>query len=346
MKKENLIIYSFALVKLLVPFLLIHAAFELHRDEYLYLADADHLAWGYIEMPPMLAVLGYISKLLGGTVHTVQLWGGVFGALTVIVVGKIAIQLKGNAFAVFIACLAFLCSGFLRMNILFQPNFLDVFFWTLATHYIIYWIDTEDKKYLYYLGICFGLGILGKYTTAFYILPFLVSLILTERRKWLLNPHLYFAMFLGLAVCSPNLYWQYTHHFPVMHHMDLLTNQQLKYNSRSEFIINQLLIALPSFFIWLGGLWFLLMKKEGRKYITIAFIYLGIVSLLLYFNGKGYYAAAIYPSLMAFGGIWFSQLINQKYFGWLRWLAPVCMVGFTWLILPLILPYTTPQKLM
>ena len=169
------IIALFALIKLLVPFVFINAQFELHRDEYLYLADADHLAWGYIEMPPLLAVLGYISKLLGGTVHSVQLWGGIFGALTVMMVGKIVTKLNGDSFAVFIACMAFLCSGFLRMNILFQPNFLDVFSWTLATYLIICWIDTDDKKYLYYLGICFGFGILGKYTTAFYIISFLAS---------------------------------------------------------------------------------------------------------------------------------------------------------------------------
>ena len=326
--RSTYIIAVFALIKLLIPFLLIHSQFELHRDEYLYLADADHLAWGYIEMPPFLAVLGYISKLLGGTVYTVQLWGGVFGALTVIVIGKIVWQLKGNGYAVFMACLAFLCSGFLRMHILFQPNFLDVFFWTLSSYYIICWIDTDNKKYLYLLGICFGFGMLGKYSTAFYILSFLAAVLLTDKRKWLLNKNFYLSMLLGLAICSPNLVWQYVHHFPVMHHMDLLTNQQLKYNSRTEFLANQFLIALPSFFIWLGGLWYIMMKKEGRKYMAIAFIYLGIIAILLYFNGKGYYAAAIYPTLMAFGGIWFSKLVSGKWFVWLRWVTPAFMIFF------------------
>jgi hypothetical protein len=63
----------------------------------LYLADADHLDWGYIEMPPLLAVLGFISKLLGGTIFTVHIWGGLSGALTVIVVGEDRIKLKGNS---------------------------------------------------------------------------------------------------------------------------------------------------------------------------------------------------------------------------------------------------------
>lgn len=340
-----LIIAVFAVVKFLVPFLLIHPQFELHRDEFLYLADADHLAWGYIEMPPILAFMGYLSKLAGGSIYTVYFWGGLTGALTVWLIGRSVLQLKGSSQAVFLACLAFLCSGFLRMHILFQPNFLDVFFWTWASYLLICWIDTDDKKYVYRLGICFGLGILGKYSIAFYIIAFAMAMVLTERRKWLRNPHFYMAMALGILICSPNLLWQWTHHFPVLHHMDLLTKQQLQYNSRTDFIVNQFLITLPCFFIWLGGLWFLLMKPQGRKYIALAFIYIGIIALLLYFNGKGYYAAAIYPTLMVFGGIWLAQLAEKKGRKWLLVAAPALMLFLTWRILPMILPYQSPETL-
>lgn len=339
------IIALFAVIKFLIPFLLIHPAFELHRDEFLYLADSDHMAWGYIEMPPLLAVLGWLSKLAGGSIDTVYFWSGLSGALTMIVIGKIVLRLKGNSTAVLFACLAFLCSGFLRMHILFQPNFLDVFFWTLSSYCIICLVDSGRTKYFYYLGICLGLGMLGKYSTAFYILSFSVAIVLTGQRKWLRNPHFYFAMLLGILICLPNLYWQYTHQFPVWHHMDLLTRQQLQFNNRKDFLIDQLLILLPAFFIWMGGLWYILMKKEGRRYMIIGFLYMGIISLLLYFNGKGYYAAAIYPTLIAFGGIWFSQLVSQKYTAWLRWVAPVFILGVTLLALPVLIPYQSPDKL-
>jgi hypothetical protein len=343
--RSTYIIAFFALVKLLIPFVFIHSQFELHRDEYLYLADADHLAWGYIEMPPLLAFLGFISKLLGGTVFTVRLWGGISGALTVWVVGKIVMHLKGNNNAVFFACLSFLCAGFLRMNILFQPNVLDVFFWTLSSYYIICWIDTDNKKYLYFLGICFGLGILGKYSTAFYIIGFLVAVLLTGKRKSLLNKHFYAAMLLGLLICLPNLIWQYTHNFPVMHHMELLNNQQLKYNSRKEFIVNQLLMCFPSLFIWIGGLCYILFNREGKKYTAIAIIYAVIIGLLLFFNGKGYYAAAIYPTIMAFGGIWFSRVIERKKLHWLKWVAGVYIVVMGILTFPILVPFLSPPKL-
>ena len=137
LSRSQIIIVFFALLKFLVPFVLIHSSFELHRDEYLYLADADHMDWGFIEMPPMLALLGWLSKQMGSSLYSVYVWGSLFGAMTVWIIGQIVIKLKGNSLAVFIGCLSFLCSGFLRMNILFQPNFLDVFFWTACSYQIV-----------------------------------------------------------------------------------------------------------------------------------------------------------------------------------------------------------------
>ena len=344
-QKSTTIIAVFAIIKFLIPFLFINAAFELHRDEYLYLADADHLAWGYIEMPPMLAVMGAISKLFGSSLYAVYFWGSLFGALKIILIGKIVLELKGNVYAVFIACLAFLSSGYLRINILFQPNFLDGFFWTWAVYLIIKLINTNNKTFFYYLGICFGLGMLAKYTMAFFVLAFFISVLLTPNRKWLLNKHFYFAMLLGLLIFSPNLYWQYDHHFPVLHHMELLRNQQLQYTSRAEFLMNQIIMFFPCFFIWMMGLWFLLVKKEGKKYSAIAIIYFAVIFLLLWFKGKPYYAASIYPSLLAIGSVYVESLIRSHKIKILHWAIPAYMLLATILVFPVAVPFLSPAQL-
>ncbi len=345
MQNSKRVIYFFALIKFIIPFVFINAAFELHRDEYLYLADADHLAWGYIEMPPMLAVLGAISKLFGSSFYAVYFWSSLFGTMTIILVGKIVMELKGSTYAVFIACLAFLCSGFLRMNILFMPNFLDAFFWTLSVYFLIKLINTNHKKYLYYLGICFGLGMLSKYTMAFFIVAFLISFILTANRKWLQSKHFYFAMLLALIIVSPNFYWQYNHHFPVLHHMQMLQDYQLQYLSRVEFLVNQIIMFLSSFYIWMLALWFLFLKKEGKKYISIGIIYLSVILLLLGFKGKYYYAASIYPALLAIGSIYLEKIISSHTIKMAHWAIPVFMLMITVFVFPVAIPFMSPQKL-
>ena len=341
MQNSKQVIYLFSFIKFIIPFVFIHPAFQLHRDEYLYLADARHLAWGYFEMPPMLAALGFVSNLFNGNFYAVYFWSALFGALTMFITGKIVLELKGNVYAVFIACLAFLTSGFLRINILFQPNFLDAFFWTLSCYFIIKLINSNNKKYLYYLGLSFAFGFLSKYTIAFFILGFLCGVILTPLRKWLLSKHFYAAALLALIIVSPNIYWQYHHNFPVLHHMQLLQTQQLQYNSRINFLVNQFFFSISSFYIWIVGLWFLIIKKTGRKYISIAIIYFVVIGLLLFKNGKPYYAASIYPALFAAGSVYIGQLKIKI----IRWAIPVFMLLITVFIFPIIIPCYSPEKL-
>jgi fermentation-respiration switch protein FrsA (DUF1100 family) len=82
------LIYTLALVKFILPFLLQHGAYEPHRDEFLYLAEARHLAWGYLELPPVLSVLSLVSNALGGTLFWIRFWPSLGGALTYVLVGR------------------------------------------------------------------------------------------------------------------------------------------------------------------------------------------------------------------------------------------------------------------
>ncbi|MBM3415308.1 MAG: hypothetical protein FJY20_02455 [Bacteroidetes bacterium] len=49
------VIAFLALIKFLIPFLLIHPSFELQRDEYLYYQQGLHFDFGYLENPPLLS---------------------------------------------------------------------------------------------------------------------------------------------------------------------------------------------------------------------------------------------------------------------------------------------------
>ena len=344
-KQHWYIIWLFAVAKFFVPFLFINSIFQLHRDEYLYLADSAHLAWGYIEMPPLLAFLGSISLWFGDSVYAVYLWGALFGALTMIIVGKTVIKMQGNVYAVMLACLAFLCSGFLRLDALFQPNFLDVFFWSLCAYCILSLIISNNNKYFYFLGLSFGLGMMSKYTIAFYGLAFLIGLIVSPYRKWLLNPHFYYAMALAGIIWLPNLLWQYNHHFPVIHHMQLLKERLLENVKQSDFLVDQLLITAPCFFVWISGLWYVLVTKKGRKYMVIGITYVAVIALLLYFKGKGYYAVGLYPVLLGIGAVHLSASIQKHRIILLKWVMPVFMVLITWRVFPLIMPYVSPADL-
>ncbi len=49
--------FILAFIKFLLPFILQDPMYELHRDEMLYLEQGNHLAWGFMEVPPLLSIL-------------------------------------------------------------------------------------------------------------------------------------------------------------------------------------------------------------------------------------------------------------------------------------------------
>src|SRR6185312_14618952 len=96
MKKEKRILYTLAAIKFILPFLLQSSYYSLQRDEFLYLAEGHHMAWGYMEVPPLLSVFAWLTNIFGAGMFWVKLWPSLFGALTYLMVGKIILSFNGK----------------------------------------------------------------------------------------------------------------------------------------------------------------------------------------------------------------------------------------------------------
>ena len=66
MQKGSRLLYILALIKLITPFILQNSFYQPHRDEFLYLAEGHHMAWGFMEVPPMLSVFALLTNAFGG----------------------------------------------------------------------------------------------------------------------------------------------------------------------------------------------------------------------------------------------------------------------------------------
>ena len=61
------LILLMALIKFVLPIFLQSPVYELQRDELLYYQQGQHPDLGYLENPPFLAWLGWISSWFGGS---------------------------------------------------------------------------------------------------------------------------------------------------------------------------------------------------------------------------------------------------------------------------------------
>lgn len=333
--KPTRVLYLLALLKVILPFLLQDPVWGPHRDEFLYLAEARHMAWGYMEAPPLLSVFAWLTDLLGGGMWAIKIWPSLAGGLTYLLVGRLVLHHGGRWFALVLAWMPFATGVWLRMHFLFQPNFLDIFFWTAMAYGLIRFQQTGKNMYLYVAGVSFGLGMLAKYTMAFYAAGLLAGVLLVRDRKVLTNRHFYYAIGLGFLVFLPNLLWETRHGFPVVYHMKVLHDSQLQYLSPWSFLTDQLLYNVATFFIWVTGL---VWAARTKQYRFIAWAFVVTIALLILGHGKSYYSQGAYPVLFAFGAVWLEARANK----WWK----IGMVAFSLFIgirlVPLLLPFKAP----
>jgi len=313
--------------------------FGFHRDELLHLVLGDHLDWGYKEVPPFIALLAKITlNVFGDSVFAARIFSTIASGFIVWLTGQITAELGGRRFAITLACLALIFApAFAASGYLFQPVVFDQLWWVVTVWLFVRYLNTATVKYLYWLGVAVGIGMLTKYTMAFFTVSLIIGILISRERKLLFNKHVVFSGLVAILIFLPNIIWQFSHHLPVIHHMKELRETQLDYIHPSDFIKQQLLVNGPALFVWLAGFISLMFSFRLRRFRFMAIAYILIFLFLLQMNGKIYYLFGAYPMLFAAGGFTFERILNRKAYI-LRTAVILLFVVPNILLLPLVLP--------
>ena len=345
MTKTNIIILiSFIILKFILQYSLVHPIYDLQRDEFLHLDQANHLAWGFQSVPPMTSWISLIIKFLGNGVFWIRFFPALFGALTIFLVWKTIEELKGNLFALLLGTTCVTFSVYLRLNTLYQPNSLDVLCWTSMFFFLVKYLNRNENKWLYYLCLSFVVGFLNKYNILFLVMGLVPALMLVPERKIFANRNLYLGILLAFILVLPNIIWQYTNDFPVLRHMKELSETQLIHVDRWGFIRSQLMFFPGTFLLFLIGLYGLMKYPAFKKYRVFFWTFFFVLAIFLFFKAKDYYALGLYPIYFAFGAVYLSHLLDKK--AWAKVLKPIILVLCIALFLPLFFiafPNKTPE---
>ncbi len=345
MTRKSLLLISFIIAKFVLQYVLVNPVYELHRDEFLHLDQGKHLAWGFLSVPPVTSWISYFINLFGNSIFLIRFFPALFGSLTIIVVWKAIEELKGNVFALVLGATSVLFSALLRLNILYQPNSLDVLCWTTVCFILIKYCNSQINKWLYFGMTVLALGFLNKYNIVFLIAGLFPAFLLT-RQSVFKNKHFYLSILLFLILILPNLIWQYNNHFPVYHHMRELAKTQLVYVKRWDFIKDQLYYFIGSLFVIFSGLYSLVFYPPFKKYRIFFFTFWITLTVFIWLRGKSYYAMGLYPIYIAFGAVYLERLINTD---WKKYLQPIVVlipVLFFFPMYQLMFPNKSPEYIL
>jgi Dolichyl-phosphate-mannose-protein mannosyltransferase len=313
-KQSKLIIFIFCLIKLAL-----HLIADFHSglqgDELLHIETGKHLAFGYMEFPPLIGVLAYIQNLFSSnSVFIHHLFSHISSILILIYVAKTTIELGGKSKALFLTLLCIIIApAFGRSQQLFQPVVFSQLFWVLGFYQFVKYAKYLNSKNLFYLTILAVLGISVKYDMLFFIFGISSLLFFKRTRESLLKQNIWINLILAILLITPNIIWQYSNDFPLLQMFNRLYETQLDKLSRLENL-GQLLLAInPITLIVIIPAIIYLFKSEHREFlrpiglsILLSFIF------LLYSNGKAYYYFSIIQTFLPFGGLFWEQFIEEK----------------------------------
>jgi 4-amino-4-deoxy-L-arabinose transferase-like glycosyltransferase len=296
-------------------------------DELYHLACADHLAWGYVDQPPLIAVIAKIARVLfGDSLLAIRMFPILAGVVQVLLTGLIARELGGKRFAQGLAALCVLVApGILAANHWLSMNAFEPLFWMGCAYLVIRIIRTGNQRLWLWFGTLAGIGLENKYSMLMFGFGVVVGLLLTPQRRTFRAPWIWIAGVVAFVVFLPNLLWNIQHGFPF-----LAVQQSILESGRNAllppvaFVVHLVLAMLPPTApVWLAGLWFFFFRRDGKPFGALGWAFLITAGLIITLNPRPYYLYPAFPLLFAAGSVaWESWLRRLR----LQWIKPAYVV--------------------
>jgi dolichol-phosphate mannosyltransferase len=193
--------------------LLCAGSVELLPEETYYWNYSQHLDFGYLDHPPMVAWLIHLGTLVfGQTEFGVRAGALCCGAITSVFVYRLARNLFGEASALAAMLLAQTLPFFFLSGFLMTPDAPLTAAWAASLYYLERALIAERPGAWWRAGICLGLGMISKYSIAL-LAPVTLAFMISDpkSRRWFRQFEPYMAALLAVAVFSPVIIWNARH---------------------------------------------------------------------------------------------------------------------------------------
>jgi Dolichyl-phosphate-mannose-protein mannosyltransferase len=317
------------------------------RDEFDYMSCGDHLAWGYVDQPPLIPFLISICRAaLGDSLRSVRFIPALASSLLVVQTALLAREFGGRAFALLLSAVAILIAPqYLSNASLLTTNCLEPNLWMGCAYFAILAIKRNDSRYWLWFGVLAGVGLEEKYSIALFAFGIVIGLLLTEQRRVLLDKWIWLGGLAAFLIFLPNLLWNVHYDWPFLQLM-----HNIKADGRDvvlgpvDYFLQQTFLVQPlTAPIWITGLIAFFVSPKLKPYRLLGWSYLVCYAVFFALHGKNYYLAPIYPMLLAAGAIVIEAAISRPRLSWLKPAIIVVLVAGGAFLAPVVVPVLSPE---
>lgn len=326
-----------------VGHMLVAGRYGYFRDELYFLIAGQRLAPGYVDFPPMIALLAALMHVVAHdglvAIHVIP---ALASSLLVVVSGLMARTLGGSRYAQALAALATLATlTFLATGSIFSMDILDTLWWSLAAWMLMLLVKQNDPRWWLAFGAVAGLGLMTKLTILFFGLAVVGGALLTPRRRDFRTRWPWLGGVLAALGFAPYALWNAANGWPTWefwHHYGGLSG-----GGPVGFLASQLLSFNPfNLGIIVAGLVFYFRGRAGKPWRMLGWTYVILYVLLMLINAKSYFLSPIYPTLYASGALLLGWKTEAGRWRWARFAYPAVIALSLALLAPLVMPVLPP----
>ena len=274
------------------------------RDELYFLAAGHHLAFGYVDQPPLTPLLARVSAAVtGNTLAGFRIVPGLaLAALVVITAGMSRLLGAGRTGQLLAALAVATCAEYLGAMHELTTTTPDLVFWAVTFWLVLKLLTSQDPRWWIAIGGCVGVASEAKWNIAFLVAALGIGFGFTDARQLLRSRYLLLGGVLAAALAAPDLIWQAAHGWPNLDVFRALQSSagqnRILYWPAQVFYTGPVLTP-----VWVTGTSWALRNPVARRFRPVAIACVIVIALQFVLGGKAYYPGGAYTFLLAAGSV-------------------------------------------
>ena len=319
--------------------LAVSGRYGFQQDELYFLVAGHHLAFGYVDQPPLAPLLTRITGILGVNPTAIRIVPALAGGALVVMAARMAALFGagrlGRVLAALITACAPIIIGAVHVG---NTTPLDLLAWTAVLRCVSTALLRHRPRWWLAAGAAAGAGLEADNLVVLLLIGLAVGLLVSAQRPVLRTRWPWLGAGIAAVIWAPNVIWQATHGWPQLAMSAALHHQN---TSPADYAG-----ALPAQLLYLGLLvaplavagFVVLWRTPELRFIAIAATLI-VVYVLAWVPGKVYYADGVAPAVLAAGAAaaerWIARARVPRMRRWL--VLAATLVGMA-VALPSLLP--------
>jgi hypothetical protein len=280
----------------------VSARYGYARDELYFLSAGQHLAFGYVDQPPLTPLLARsMGALTGGTLAGFRILPALCLAALVVMTAAMSRRLGAGRTGQLLAALAAAtCAEYLGAMHELTTTTPDLVFWALILLLVMRLLASRDPRWWLAIGGCAGVASEAKWNIAFLLAGLAAGFLLTDARRLLASRYLLIGGLIAAVLAAPDVVWQAAHGWPALDVFRMLQTEAG--HNRIVYWPGQVLftgvVLTP---VWVGGAVWSLRSAAARPFRPAAIACVIVIALQFVLGGKAYYPGAAFTLLLAAG---------------------------------------------